>query len=625
MNRPLRDGLLAVGYVALAAAVLVAYRTPASTYEISVYAGTPTGYWVGIGVAILASFLAWFDDADGYRFPSLFLAGSAVSSLVFLPVVRNYHFFASADSMSHLGWTRDLASAGIDPTDLFYPGLHVLGVLTSDLTGLSLPRSLMIVAALFTILYIVFAALTVRILTRSGFGTTVGVFSALLLLPFNLIVIKLSAHPISQTSLYFAFVLFLVTRVVLETRLEATNRRYVSKFGLLLVVAFAGLVLFHPLGAFVALVLVGTMSLVQLAVALRSTESPIASTGPLYVPTLFLAAWFLLWVAGAHEGLIGQAARVVGHVSSFVQGGSGTVGEVVTERQSSLQQAGTGLAVIFLRLFLVSTVYVFVTGVVMLAAVAGRFERFRGTRVALKLFLAGLAVLVPITLLQFVGSISSLYFRYVGFMMVVGTVVGAFGLYYVGQRRDGRRFLRSTSERDGPGRRVVVKRLGLAVLMAGMLALSLATLYPSQFVLQPSGHITEAQMTGYETAFDRQAEGTPLASIGMGVSRYRHAVDGTSGRAFGEGVVPSPDYDHDLVGFMNDGRGGGQYLVLSSFDRVSRAETYRGIRFDRRDFRNLRREPNVDRVVSNGDVAVYLSESNETSSGASPASRAPPA
>ncbi|MFB6139867.1 MAG: hypothetical protein ABEJ26_05480 [Halosimplex sp.] len=597
-------GLLCVGFVALTGAIVAAYTTPAVDYEVSLYAGTPTAFWGGFLCALLiGSAVALVVETRRLRATGLSLGGGAMVAFVSLPLLRGYHFFASADTMSHLGWVRDIATGTIDPGALIYPGIHVLAVLLGQLTNFGLPRSLMAVTGLFALLYVVFVALAVRALTGSDLGTAIGAISAFLLLPVNVVVVKLTAHPISQTILYTSFVFCLLFWFLAGDADRFGDRVPIGGLGALFSLALTALVLYHPLGATFVLILFATIAAVQLVARRRFDEGVIAGTRPLYVPTLFLAAWLGIWMFVAHPGLTGQAVRIGERVALFFRGGS-AAGEVVTQRQTSIQSVGASLVSIFVKLFLVSSVYAALTGAVMASTVLGWFETDRpaGTA-ATKLLAAGLAVALPWTLLQFIGDISNLFFRYVGHMMVLGTIFGAVAIYYLVRDR------RPAHEREAARRADValsVSRVALVAVFAAMLAFTAAYNYPSARLYQSSGHMTEAQMDGHEAVFELSDSTYELSSIGYGVDRYRDAIVGTTGTPRGGGHVPMPRYDHDLVGYVtNSSLGDGRYLLLSERARVSRIVAYRGLRYDRSDFRAVRTRVGVDRVFDNGAVRLY--------------------
>ena len=101
---------LAVGYLALAGAVLYAYGAPTTGYEISIYTqATPIGFWLGVAVAVAIAVGVTLYAPEGYlSLAGLALAGGAVLALAGLPILRNYFFYGTGDAMTHLGWTKDL-------------------------------------------------------------------------------------------------------------------------------------------------------------------------------------------------------------------------------------------------------------------------------------------------------------------------------------------------------------------------------------------------------------------------------------------------------------------------------------------------------------------------------------
>ena len=53
-NSLVKIALLA-GFIGVSAAILAAYRTPVTGYELDIYQGTPAAFWVGCGVALFVS------------------------------------------------------------------------------------------------------------------------------------------------------------------------------------------------------------------------------------------------------------------------------------------------------------------------------------------------------------------------------------------------------------------------------------------------------------------------------------------------------------------------------------------------------------------------------------------
>lgn len=612
-----RKVLLSVGFLALSAAVLSAYTTPARGYEVSIYTGTPLLFWLGFGLSLLiGTWVALHATSKRLQGIALGLGGASMLTFVSLPLIRGYFFIASADTMSHLGWVRDIATGTIDPVQLIYPGIHVLAVLIHDVSNFGLPRSLMFVTILFPLLYFCFVGLGVRMFTDDGVGTVIGVTSALLLLPINVIVVKLFAHPISQAILYTSVVFFLLFWYLTGEADRLSSNIPLTGVGALFLLALGTLVLYHPLSAAFVLLVFGTISIVQLVFRRGFDSEPVQAVRTLYVPTAFLAVCLGVWMVGVQPGLSDQAMRIFVRITGFFQGNS-AAGEVVSQRQSSIRDVGATLWGLFVKLFLISTIYVLLTLGVMLGSFAGWFEnQRREVTTTIKLVTAGLLVAFSWALMQFIGDISNLFFRYVGSMMVIGTIFGAVGLYHLFAEQ---RTLPGLQSLTGRLPRLATlgsaSRTALFALFAVALVFATAFNYPSPGMYLPSGHMTEADFDGHETIFRLNDTEYELSSIGYGVPRYRNALEGTTGPGRNGDRVPVPEYNHDLVGYVtNESLGDGRYLILSDRMRTRRVVAYRGLRYNRSDFRAVESEIGVNRPFDNGAVRLYLHTDSQNDS-----------
>lgn len=607
---------MSLGFVALSMAVAVAYVTPATGYEVSVYAGTHPLVWVGLATALLASIACAVLASDRQlRTLSLVLGGTSIAMFVAMPIIRGYWFYASADSLSHLGWIKDIRAGVLDPFELFYPGTHLVTILVSELAGFRLERSAMLVVVVFTVIYLAFVALSMRGITSSGFGQAVGAIAGFMLLPINTIVVKLAVHPISQAVFFFALVLYLFLKFARDR--SASLVGLFTNTGLLLALSTAGVVLYHPQQAAVILVLFGTITAAQLMVKLRRSGGAMAGSRFLFSQTVFLTVVFVLW-ALIHQGLTGQIATILTTVLEFVRGtGGGQAGAVVSQRSGSLTAVGSGVVPIFLKLFLVSAIFAVLAGFAILSSLFARFDdETVDADTVLRYVSYGFLVLAPFAFMHFVGRLSKLYFRYHASMMVIITLLGGFSLYYFAGRR-----LSSATEslgifdpfdpfsRSSGADRTRISDSNRAIIglaLAYLLLISLITVYPSPFIYQPSMQVTEPQQDGYAWAFDHQDPGASVSTTGVPSWRYRHAISGTTGTDWGPPNVPPPEYDHNLAGYLRDTSADGErYLVVTSYDRTRAVEVYDGLHFTRADFEELKRAPGTNRVYANGETTTY--------------------
>ena len=112
------------------------------------------------------------------RVLALFLRGGCYTAFVGLPIVRNYHFYGTADALTHLGWTRGITSGEMELLSLLYPGIHTVAAFISETTGYAPTRSMLYVVALFAVLFVIFVPLCAWVLTDDLRTTAIATFSA---------------------------------------------------------------------------------------------------------------------------------------------------------------------------------------------------------------------------------------------------------------------------------------------------------------------------------------------------------------------------------------------------------------------------------------------------------------
>lgn len=582
------DLVLAGGYLALACGVAAAYLSPARTYELSIYAATPAAFWFGVGLAMLSALVVTVGIGGRSRLAGLGLAGGAFTAVAALPLIRGYHFYGSADALTHLGYLRDIASGATSVERFFYPGVHTLALAIGEGTGFSQERALLFVVFVTAVVFVLFVPLTVRALVDADLATTLGVFAAVLFLPINHVATHyMEAHSMSETVLLFPLVLYLLV-VYLESDQERAVGTPIG--GLLALVTFAT-VLYHPLQATVELILFATVAGMQFLCRRYRPTHPIATHRRVYGQTAFLAVSYGLWTL-VKPRFLGTADIVLGEVWSFLSGSGAQAGAVVGQQSESLAAVGSGLGDLFVKLFLVAAIFAAFAALLSVRTVYARFEVPETGR---EYLVAALVAFVPATLFLFVGSVSKLAFRLVGSIMVVATVLGTVWLY------------RLAADRSS-GRASRPMRFALVVILGAMVLHSLAIVYASPHIHKATPHVTEAQLSGYETAFEMGSPGVAYAGIRGGADRYMQAIYGADsvpeslqleyhqqrGSITGENLTRiDARYDED------------RYLVVS--DRAVERELgpYRSIRYDRSQLASIHSQRQVHRIGSNGVFRLY--------------------
>lgn len=595
MSRPSKIGLL-VGYACLALAVVAARRAPAASYELSVYAATPTATWLALFVALLAGAgVALLGTREPtVRTAALGLIGAVGLAVYAMPVLRGYAFYGAGDSLSHVGWAREIADGTLEPTELLYPGIHTVTVIVGRVADVSLAlANEYVVLVAVPIVFLLFVPASVRLLVDRPEAVAVGLLAAVSFAPINNVSVHPNAHPASQTILLFAFVLYLVLAVAARAFTPDAGPGSDRTLGgnALLAIAATALVFVHPQQALNVAGFLGGMAALQLLARWRQPDHSLAATASMVPYTVLVLGAFMLWTP--------RFERATGAVMATVQGllrGSTTGAAVVSAKSTSLTSVGGSLPELFLKLFGAAAVLsLLAAGLFVLAA-----RRHRRHPLPL-LLAAGLLPVVGVFFVVFAANLGDMYFRYHGFLMVPITVAGAVGL------------LRLRGWIADAGN----KRAGSAVALAVLLVLApagLVAVHASPYMYQPSQHVTASSIDGHAAAFENREPGVPFTGLRSGPRRYvdyhygtQQARDRLEFPGYREGIRPSVFRAANYSTAFEEDR----YVVTTQAAREQEIKLYDGFRYPERGFRALSRTPGVDRVRTNDGFWLYYAEGGD--------------
>jgi len=591
---------LSLGFLSIAVAVVVGYLTPATGYELSIYASTPLLFWAGTVGALVLSVLLVFSKLDGpSRSLGAVLGGLSMFTIMSTPIIRGYQYMGPTDSLSHLGTTRDINQGTYDLMASRYPAVHTLGSMLADVTGSTLEHSLLIVVVVFILCFFVFIPLVIRALTNDSRLAYIGLFSGLLLLPLNHISPSTYIHPTSQALMFAPVILFAFLLVY-------TGRS--RSYSVLFMFVSTMFVMLHLQQAANLVVFFGTIAVLQVIHARRTGQRAPAGRRPVYSLVFVFGLLFWLWVQRVEAFWSAVAATIVVPFTDT------TAAETTATRNVSLEAVGGSLPEVFLKLFSVQLAFSVFAAILMgavvlrviefplLASLQQVFTTDSSTeRTLLVYFSGGFVAIFSVFGIYLVGGISDQYFRHIGTIMVLVTVLGTIAIgraaLYVGRR---------TSARTA--------RLGTAGLLIVVLLVSVPVAFSSPYFYNPSDQVTEQQMQGYETTFEHQASDVLFTEVRSSTSRYGNAIQGRS--------IPEDAYyvEDDEVGvpdhFANqslrteyDER---IYLPVTEADRTRDPILWQGFRFSHDDFRYLDAEPGINNVQSNGGYDLYLVHPDDT-------------
>jgi len=562
-------------------------------YELSVYEGV-TGSYLALLLGVIAGALNYIRKDSGYltRRLSIMLVWLCVISVVLLPFLKGYYFMGEYDAMTHLGYVRDIFEGDIGPFKIPYPFVHFFAIVVHLVSALTIRRALLFVSLVFPFLYMVFVPLAVRRIDSNSIVFLLATFSGILLLPIYHISSHMHTHPSSQALLVIPLLLFL-----LVPALEYSAKRYTFLFTL----GSIALVLLHPQqGANLVVILFGA-SIFQLASRyLGWTDSKTLSS---WILTYMFIVGLIFWLRVQNLSIFAIIFRTF--TTSLFEPVSTPK---AVERSATLSKIGGSTIVLFLKLFFVRLIYCIGAAVAMLAVTCQQVEvRYMDLRPYLPSGKSKRALLFYYTggymfvLLLFIGflvtGLSDIYHRYLAFMLVIVTIMGAIPM--------GR-----SIERIGGSLANTDARTLLVIFVLVVITVTLPVVHGSPYIYKTSQHVSESQYKGFDTTFRYADKDIRFNNIGSPVSRYAHATVGTTVKDrddyYPRGVdSPGGLPPHFANQSLSTNLTAPMYLTSTAAGRKRHIQLYKGVVFNRSDFEYLETEHSLHKISSNGGFRLY--------------------
>ncbi|MFW6152737.1 MAG: hypothetical protein ACOC42_00090 [Halobacteriota archaeon] len=577
---------LAIGFAGLTIGTFLAWQQPATAYEVSIYAATPTGYWVGAAVAFLAAAVVVVHGCrDRLAGLALVLGGLTTVSIVALPVIRGYRFYGLGDSLVHLGWARELRVGVREMLDLFYPAAHSTSILVAEAAGVPLERAMIVMMAVLTAVFVLFVPLSAHAVARSPRATVIAAFTGFMLLPFTNLSTALHFHTYSIATLYLPVVVYLLVRYLTSPIGQHFWFATINRWLVALLLAGVAQLLFHPQVMLNVVILVGAFVAVQLAVRHRRHRR-FATLQPIYLVFVVFALVWWIWMMQFPEYLDRGPVYIAAVRDTLL--GVAEPGETVQSQTDSILAIGASPAEVFVKIFLVPLAYSIAAVYAAIGVLIGRTnDTGEDTTPLVAHFTVGGVILLPFFLLHYAGDISHLFFRHVGFAFALVSVFGAIGFHM------------AIAHGWWPSAPRVDRPLAVG-LLALALVLSILVMFPSPYIYNQTHHATDQSMTGYATTFEVSDPSIGISGIRTGPSREVLALtDGIENPRldglYGEGLADPETAQSSPY-----------YLPVAQVDVEREVIAYRELRFSEGDFQALDDNRRIDRVMASGDYRVYL-------------------
>ena len=577
---------LTLNFLAITGAILIAYRYPASGYELSIYTGTPTTFWALILPAICSSIyiLVMFDNYFKLSIASLSLS---VISILNLPIIRQYYFLSEGDSLTHLGYAVDLSAGVLDPTDLFYPAFHLLSIVISYITAIELHETMVIIAvSIMPIVYILFSSLSCRLIYPNRWAITVGCVASLLLLP--------NGDPRFVTN---ELTRSMLPVVIFSVLLSFSHRKRRAIAVLLLILPAT--VLQHPQIAV-------SISLFLLGVAISSlliSKLQIDTSGESIIRSALWSNYVYIFIFYSVLNYVWMSGR-----SKFVNGLQSyaltlfSVSAPSVEKVDSLEKVGGSVVEIFLKSYLIDLIFAIATllnfCLIMYYYVKPKLRRKQISANDLRYMLVCISS-IPVFLLllsDFVGG--RFGSRYYPLVVSISVIAGAAGSYKIC----------STICPPTFGRREAF------VVLSVLMLLAVPLIHASPYTYRPSSQVPESQFEGYETALEYHSQEPKFDNIRSDPFRYSDGSEGITAKERGHytGMYYTMAPDHFAGNSLHEYYDEPRFLAVTAVDRHRDAILWKGFRYSQSNFDYLDNDKHIHRVHSSGGFDLYYINASDS-------------
>ncbi len=587
-SRPPYTILAILGFLSIALLDIVIFFFPATGYEISIYESTPAIIWIFVIFSLFTGILLVINHVFSKRPASnnLWIAGFLLIilsrfTLLYIPNFRGYLGW-QGDHITHQGMILDIVESG-SILENYYPVTHIVLAETNLLTSLPIDFLSLYSTAFFSVFYIiaifvlasvVFQDRTMRLLALAAAGGIFFTSYDLLLMP----------NGWSMFLIPFLFFLYFKSKNSL-------------KYKVLTILILVTYPFFHPLSTVMViemLVVIGALGI--LFSYMENRNSGLQShlkTFPL-LEVVLLSCIFVFWVLQFSRFEI----NLMGIYTTIILGGS-LPADPLADMSEKLLKVNMGT--IDFLLYTIKTmgseaIYLFFTALatLLVLGVYRREKTFKNTGMFTSFLV--ITYLIGIMYLGYLLNVFSFLetvdpVRLQAFTVLFTPLSVAFIInHFLGKKN------------------IAFARLCVVLILVASL-LSIISIFPSPYVMQPNREVTMMDMTGMNWILDYRDQETDFVCINSPPTRYADAIMGkqqcTQTLKWRYPVIPDHfGYDqHPSLGYCYAEN---QYAALTKMDRITYSTVWESVgRFDDADFGRLNADRSVNRIYDNGETEVY--------------------
>jgi hypothetical protein len=565
-------------------ALLLAYQSPATGYELSIYDSSGVPIWVFIILAVSGGTFILIHQAIVERNENrrLWLLGLSVIILaqvviLVIPYIRGYEAFRG-DNITHLGMVRDITISGHFSNVNFYPSVHILTAWISSVTGIQEAVVFNLGTAFFApVIFLLSIYMLANMVLPERRQRLIAVALAGLIFP----AVYITPNGWSMLFLPLLFLCYF--------------KRTIPDYRIFLVILLVLFPFLHPLSSLILILALIVIELSRAVLALKAREeTAFRPSGFTFEPILLEIVVFCAWVLSFSRFYVNLQVfwnQILNFTKSDVLGDIGAT-------LSKIDISGPDLIVLYLKLYGVSTVLIvlsLVTVFLLIRRIRSNWDRGTTNLFLLATTFIFTGFLYLLYLLGFPGLAVLGGDRFLRYAIILTPLLAGFGVYEIIRRLNHQKA-------------AVAATAALTVICAGMVVF---TLYSSPFTVKPNAQVTRMDMSGMTWFIEEKDRDIDSIHIMSPVERFADGIIGevaSSERRDLESRLQFPDhFAYDQYDTLGEQYAGDRYAVITRFDRVIYTTVWEVVgRFNVDDFDNLENDPTASKLYSNGELDIYL-------------------
>jgi len=555
--------ITAFSFFIISLALVSLHETPVNGYEISIYQKIPFIVWIAIIFGLINGgflFFRYYGLEKKLWAIGLFEILLCNAILISLNFLRGSIYLGKGDSLTYLGYSKDIILNGFLPQYNFYPSISLLISSTSVITNLTGIELVQLLPAFFLTVYLLSIFVWSKSLSHKR-----GFIAAMLFASLPLFFATFIPPIIYEALCVLMIPIFLYSL----QKSKSKDIRYIS----IICVFFVFFTLGHPL---VSLALLLYMIIIFVTERFFRLEKKTV-TGPLL---LFSSVVFFIWIAN-------QAVLVNSITITLNQMISGPSQTALTDFEGFASKLGLLTTVQSILSSTIDDIIFILLSIWAIILIWKNAWRTNSITPYFACFIGGTILLATliVTTNQSPSRFVNLNFNMIFTIPLVG-------------------FLLYQKQKNG---KVTLVRLILFLIVVSLIV-SISSIYQDPIQMTPNGTITISETSGVNWFINQKNATIGILTVYTEPSRFADMIYGhIYSQNHAESFIKKDPGNHFTSIMSSNKTIENSYLIISSYDRDAYTTLWQNVnRYEEKDFQALPLSNMINKNFDNGGFSCYI-------------------